>query len=203
MFQALSDLKNYLQADLCKFKDSWPFRPQFWKSLLHPRFLPVLLFRLAGFFHALNWGLPSKLSALSNQILFGCDIARGAQIQGGLFLPHPNGVVVGEYVRIGKNCILHQGVTLGTRGQEHEIDNPQIGHEVEIATGAKILGGVVLGDYARIGANAVVLGDVPAYGVAVGIPARVVRLRPEAPSAPEKAEEEKEVQKQWALLEPC
>ncbi|MGE3726014.1 MAG: serine O-acetyltransferase [Candidatus Sericytochromatia bacterium] len=180
MFQAFSTLRTNLKADLCKFKNSWPFAPLFWKSLLHPRFMPVLLFRLAGYFNQLHWSLPSKFFALANQILFGCDIARGAQIQGGLYLPHPNGVVIGEYVSVGKNCILHQGVTLGTRGEEHEIDNPHIGDEVEIATGAKILGGVFLGDYARIGANAVVLKDVPTYGVAVGIPARVVRLRPEA-----------------------
>lgn len=45
-----------------------------------------------------------------------------------------------------------------------------------IGTGAKILGPVTIGRWASIGANAVVLDDVPDYGVTVGIPARVVRI---------------------------
>ncbi|PIQ24171.1 serine acetyltransferase [bacterium (Candidatus Blackallbacteria) CG17_big_fil_post_rev_8_21_14_2_50_48_46] len=151
-----------------------------YKGLLHPRFAPVLLFRLASAFYALRLGVLSKFFALANQIVFGCDIARGAKIGGGLFLPHPNGVVIGAHVKIGRNCIIHQGVTLGARGEEHELANPIIGDQVEIATGAKILGGVHLDDYARIGANAVVLKDVPAYAVAVGIPARIVRQRADA-----------------------
>ncbi|AKU11732.1 serine O-acetyltransferase [Azoarcus sp. CIB] len=45
-----------------------------------------------------------------------------------------------------------------------------------IGSGAKILGPVKVGRFASIGANAVVLADVPDYGVAVGIPAKVVRI---------------------------
>ena len=41
--------------------------------------------------------------------------------------------------------------------------------------GAKILGSVTIGDGAVIGANAVVLDDVPAGALAVGIPARIMR----------------------------
>jgi serine O-acetyltransferase len=169
-----------LKADLCKFYDHWPFQGRMYKGLLHPRFTPVLLFRLASAFFSYRLGALAKCFALANQILFGCDIARGAQIGGGLYLPHPNGVVIGAHVRIGQNCIIHQGVTLGARGEEHDLANPIIGNQVEIATGAKILGGVHLGDYARIGANAVVLKDVPDYAVAVGIPARIVRQRADA-----------------------
>jgi len=119
----------------------------------------------------------AKLCSLANQILFGCDVARGAQIAGGLYLPHPNGIVIGEYVRIGRNCIIHQGVTLGARGEDHELSNPVILNEVEIGSGAKILGKLTIGKYARIGANAVVLESVPDKGIAVGIPAKVVGYR--------------------------
>lgn len=40
--------------------------------------------------------------------------------------------------------------------------------------GACVLGNVTLGDGCVVGANAVVLVDVPARGVAVGVPARVI-----------------------------
>jgi acetyltransferase-like isoleucine patch superfamily enzyme len=55
----------------------------------------------------------------------------------------------------------------------------------DIGVGAIILPGVRIGRGAQIGAGAVVTRDVPAYAVAAGNPARVLRMRPEAP--PERA----------------
>ncbi|MGK0255768.1 MAG: serine O-acetyltransferase [Arcobacteraceae bacterium] len=145
--------------------------------LLHPRVLPVLLVRISHLLTKYHLGILGKIIALLNQILFGCDIARGSKIDGGLYLPHPNGVVVGESAIIGKNCILHQGVTLGDRGELHKGDDPTIQDYVEIGTGAKILGAISIGRYARVGANSVVLHDVEAFGIAVGLPAKTISLR--------------------------
>jgi len=52
-----------------------------------------------------------------------------------------------------------------------------IGSDVWIGTGAMILSGVTVGDGAVIGARAVVTRDIPPYAIAVGCPARVVRMR--------------------------
>jgi acetyltransferase-like isoleucine patch superfamily enzyme len=52
-----------------------------------------------------------------------------------------------------------------------------IGNGVWIGAGAKILDGVEIGDHAVIGAAALVRKDVPAYAVAVGVPARIVSSR--------------------------
>jgi serine O-acetyltransferase len=97
-------------------------------------------------------------------------------IGGGLLLPHPNGVVIHPDAHIGPNCLVFQQVTIGT-GPVPGV--PRIGGHVDIGAGAKILGGVVIGDHAVIGANAVVVSDVPAGGVAIGVPA-ISRLPPPA-----------------------
>lgn len=52
-----------------------------------------------------------------------------------------------------------------------------IGNDVWIGREAKILPGVKIGDGAIVGAYAVVAKDIPAYCVAVGNPARVVKKR--------------------------
>jgi serine O-acetyltransferase len=143
--------------------------------------LPVLLFRVSSLFSKYHLGIIGKIIALVNQILFSCDIARNAKIEGGLYLPHPSGVVVGENVVIGKNCILHQGVTLGDRGECHEGSDPTLGDYIEVGTGAKVLGAIHLGDYALVGANAVVLQDVEPYGVVGGIPAKLLHIRDDKP----------------------
>ncbi|MBN1844586.1 MAG: acyltransferase [Sedimentisphaerales bacterium] len=56
--------------------------------------------------------------------------------------------------------------------------------DVWIGAGARILGGVRIGTGSVIGAGAVVTRDVPAYSLAVGVPARPIRSRrPGAPGA--------------------
>lgn len=52
-----------------------------------------------------------------------------------------------------------------------------IGHDVWIGHGAVILPGISIDDGAVIGAGAVVTGNVPAYGIVAGVPARLLRYR--------------------------
>lgn len=105
-------------------------------------------------------------------VVSGADIPLVSQIDGGLLLPHPNGVVIHPGAAIGPNCLIFQQVTLGNGGSKPGL--PVLGGHVDVGAGAKILGGVVIGDNARIGANAVVLQDVPAGATAVGVPARII-----------------------------
>lgn len=99
----------------------------------------------------------------------GADIPLNCRIDGGLLLPHPNGVVIHPDARVGPNCLIFQQVTLGTLASG---GSPVVGGHVDIGAGAKLLGQIVIGDHVKIGANAVVLADVPAGSVAVGAPAR-------------------------------
>ena len=52
-----------------------------------------------------------------------------------------------------------------------------VGNDVWIGTDAIIMGGVSIGNGAVIGAGAIVTKDIPAYAIAVGVPARVIRYR--------------------------
>ncbi|MDA8038181.1 MAG: hypothetical protein M0Z69_03370 [Actinomycetota bacterium] len=89
----------------------------------------------------------------------------------GLFIAHGQATTLAAE-RIGKNCYVHQDVTIGWDYRSGRA--PIVGDEVFIGAGAKILGAVTVGDGARVGANAVVLCDVPAGATAVGMPARVI-----------------------------
>jgi len=127
--------------------------------------------------------LAQKLAVLRHRFwsgIAGADIPLNTfGLGGGLLLPHPQGVVIHPDVEVGPNCLLMQQVTLGT-GPKPGV--PKLGGHVDVGAGAKILGGVVIGDHAVIGANAVVITDVPAHGLAVGVPA-VVRRRHNEPRA--------------------
>lgn len=104
----------------------------------------------------------------------GADIQVNSELGGGLMLPHPTGIVIHPCAKIGPNCLIFQGVTIGTARDEGGIA-PTIGGHVDIGAGAKILGSITIGDHAKIGANAVVLCDVPEGATAVGIPARILQ----------------------------
>jgi serine O-acetyltransferase len=103
-------------------------------------------------------------------VVTGTDIPITTRIEGGLIMPHPNGIVIHADSVLGPNCLLFQQVTIGTR---EGSGAPRIGGHVDIGAGARILGEVTIGDHVKIGANAVVVSDVPDHHVAVGIPARV------------------------------
>ena len=142
----------------------------FW---FNPRMAPVVLLRLSEFFHERRLGVLSKLFSMFNVVIFGLEVSPKVSIGGGLFLPHTVGTVLGA-ARIGDNCTIMQGVTLGATDTDLGFtasERPVIGNHVLIGAGAKVIGGVTVGDHAKIGANAVVLQDVPAHALAVGVPA--------------------------------
>jgi serine O-acetyltransferase len=104
--------------------------------------------------------------------LHGLELEIGANIGGGLYIAHPRGVVI-VAAKIGRNCSVIANVTVGMRN-EHAF--PEIGDDVFIGAGARVLGNIKIGNGAKIGANAVVIHDVPAGATVVGIPARVISI---------------------------
>ncbi|WP_304502305.1 serine acetyltransferase [Asticcacaulis sp. AND118] len=105
---------------------------------------------------------------------FACDFARRLTIGGGLFTPHPTGIVIGADVVIGRNVgIMHQ-VTIG-RGRPGSHTSPRIEDGVYLSPGVKVIGELTVGAGSMVGANAVVNRDIPANSVAVGVPARVIK----------------------------
>ena len=88
------------------------------------------------------------------------EIHPGAVIGKRLFIDHGFGVVIGETATIGDDVVIYHGVTLGATGKEKGKRHPNIGNNVLIGAGAKVLGNINVGDNVKIGANATVLKDV-------------------------------------------
>ena len=147
--------------------------------LFYPSLHAMLIHRLLTRpLYCIRLRLLARFFSHLNRFLTGVEIHPGAQIAGGLFIDHAMGVVIGETSRVGANCVMFHGVTLGGTGKQSDKRHPSIGNSVLLGTHATLLGPVQVGDHAKIGARAVVINrDVPAYCTVVGAPGKIVRQK--------------------------
>ena len=140
--------------------------------------------RVAYFFYKIKLKLLARIISQMARFFTGIEIHPAAKIEGGVFIDHGSGVVIGETAEVHKGTVIYQGVTLGGTGKEHGKRHPTIMENVTLSAGAKVLGGFTVGKGAKIGAGAVVLKEVPPYATVVGVPGRIVRIRtPESEDA--------------------
>jgi acetyltransferase-like isoleucine patch superfamily enzyme len=112
------------------------------------------------------------------EIQRGVRVGRGSRISSHTFLC--------EGVTIGENCFIGHGVMFANDLYDSDVPNTgdwslretHVGDHVRIGSNATLLP-VRIGDHAIVGAGAVVTVDVPAHGVVVGNPARLLRRRDE------------------------
>jgi acetyltransferase-like isoleucine patch superfamily enzyme len=115
------------------------------------------------------------------------DRAR-VRIGGGTFLNRGVMIAAVELVEIGEHCMLANGC-LVTDG-DHRFDDPdrpvpwqgftskgptRIGANAWLGANVVVTSGVTIGERCVIGANSVVTRDIPAFSIAAGAPAKVLR----------------------------
>jgi serine O-acetyltransferase len=174
-----SDLQA--KAQWCYASNTWP---AILKTLLTDGTAAMIWYRL------MQWSRRWRLLPLemlcnkANAICCNCIIGRGAEFGPAFVLIHSTGVVINGSVRGGEHVYIEHQVTIGA--ERHE--SPKLGDHVFLGAGAKVVGPVCIGSRSKIGANAVVLCDIPADATAVGIPAKVVRIRSTQPCREHPAE---------------
>lgn len=113
-----------------------------------------------------------KVLKLWSQIVTGIDLPCEVVLGRRFLMEHFGGIIISGDTEFGDDCIVRNGVTIGLR-RTQERGAPIFGNRVDIGTGAVIIGRIHVGDDVSIGANAVVLTDVPADSIAVGVPAKI------------------------------
>ena len=149
------------------------FGDEVWKFQLTLRRLEYYtnLFRTNPVLYFLAYSLVKyKYHSMSIKLNFSIPIN---VFDEGMSIPHYGTIVVSPNAKIGKNCRIHEGVTIGaTNGSAGAAI---IGDNVFIASGAKIIGEVYIADNVAIAANAVVTKSINEPGTTWGgVPARKI-----------------------------
>jgi serine O-acetyltransferase len=109
-----------------------------------------------------------------HEVVTGICLPAECEIGPGLYIGHFGPVIVHPRARLGANCNLSQGVTLGAKQSGAKAGAPTLGDRVYVGPNAVVIGAIQIGNDVAIGAGAVVLEDVPDRGVVVGNPGRLV-----------------------------
>lgn len=161
---------NNIKQDLETYKGDWT-QQGFWV---------MVVYRYGRWRYSIRCSTIRKLFSLVYKILykfvqiitgveFPCEVVVGKNFR----IDHFGDIIVSGFAEFGDNCVIRNGVTVGLR-RVNEPVAPKIGNNVDIGSGARVLGDITIGDNVAIGANAVVLQDIPPDSVAAGIPARVI-----------------------------
>lgn len=166
-----------LRSDLAAAKQNDPAARNKLEILLTYSGVHALMwYRLARFFRRIKLKLLARIVSQTGRFFTGIEIHPGAKIDGGVFIDHGAGVVIGETAEVKKGVVIYQGVTLGGTGKETGKRHPTVLEGAKIYAGAKVLGNITVGKNAVVAASAVVLKDVPDNATVVGIPAKPVRI---------------------------
>jgi len=90
---------------------------------------------------------------------------------------------IGSDVRIASHCVIlssthgHEDPATSIREQGIEKQATSIGDDVWLGAHVVVMGGITIGAHCVVGAGSVVTSDIPPFAVAVGAPARVIRMR--------------------------
>lgn len=174
-------LKSFIKACLELYEDAKNIKEKdpaanniLYVILMYQGFHSLVFHRIAHWFYKCHLFFLARLISQIARFFTGIEIHPGAKIGRRLFIDHGMGIVIGETATIGNDCTIYHGVTLGGTGKDKKKRHPDLGDNVLVGCGAKILGPIKIGDNVKIGANSVVLKDVPENITIVGIPGKEI-----------------------------
>lgn len=106
------------------------------------------------------------------------EISRKCEIGKGLYIGHPYGITINPAAKIGCNCNIHKGVTIGQENRGKREGTPVIGNEVWIGINSTIVGNITIGDDVLIAANTFVNCDIPSHSIVFGNPC-IIKTKPD------------------------
>jgi serine O-acetyltransferase len=107
--------------------------------ILYPGFHVLVFYRIAHFFYNHKLFFIARVISQIARFFTGIEIHPGAKIGRRLFIDHGMGIVIGETATVGNDCTIYHQVTLGGTGKDKYKRHPDVGDDVLIGAGSKVL----------------------------------------------------------------
>ena len=107
--------------------------------ILYPGFHILFFHRIAHFLYKKKLLFIARLISQLGRLFTGIEIHPGAKIGRRLFIDHGMGIVIGETTTIGNDCTIYHNATLGGTGKDKYKRHPDLGNNVMVGAGAKVL----------------------------------------------------------------
>ena len=134
----------------------------------------IFFHRIAHFLYKIKIPFLPKIIYYLQFLLFNSSVPPSVEIgKGTKFAYGGIGVVIHARAKIGNDCIIGQGITIGGKSKIYDV--PIIGNKVFISSGVRILGDIKIGSNVIIGANSVVVKNIESNNMVAGVPAKVIR----------------------------
>ncbi|PQL93080.1 serine O-acetyltransferase [Apibacter adventoris] len=167
--------RTIIQKDYYRIHGKWPGK-FICRGMIDPNFRYLYIFRKASKYRKKTvLGVFYRILLYHYQVKYGFQIYPGTNIGEGFYLGHWGTVIINPKVKIGKNCNIATGVTIGQTNRGDKKGVPILGDEVWIGTNAVIVGDIKIGSNVLIAPNSYVTRDVPDNSVVVGNLARVMQ----------------------------
>ena len=144
----------------------------------------LILFRACSFFNkngkfSILWWISLPLQIIYriySEVVLNIELRPSTKIGKNFCIDHGFGLVINDQTVIGDDCRIRHLVTIGCKIMHDgsQGKSPRIGNNVDIGSGAQIIGDINIGNNVMIGSGAVVVKDVPDGCKVVGNPSRLI-----------------------------
>ncbi|MBA4848948.1 serine acetyltransferase [Emticicia sp. BO119] len=147
----------------------------FLKGLMIPGFRYMYLHRKASKYKKYSIsGIFFALLLRRYSYKYGFQIPRYTQVGEGFYIGHFGTIVVNGRAKIGRNCNIAHGVTIGETFRGKLKGCPTIEDNVWIGTGSVVVGGITIGSNVLIAPNTYVNADIPCNSIVIGNPFKII-----------------------------
>jgi serine O-acetyltransferase len=147
----------------------------FLKGLTLPGFRYLFLLRKAAMYRRNSLpGIFYRLLLRKYSYKYGFQIPVSTQIGKGLYIGHFGTIIVNRRAKIGSNCNIGPGVTIGQENRGKRKGCPTIHDNVWIGINSVIVGNIEIGSNVLISPSSFVNFDVPENSIIIGNPGKII-----------------------------
>lgn len=166
---------EYVKSDYARFgKSKFSFFSFFKLFYLQPNFRYMFFFRVNNHFSKTHpFGFIGRIWIHFLKTKYGLQIYTKTKIGKGFLLNHYGNILINQGAKIGENCNVGQGVSIGNVSRGKLKGCPTIGNRVWIGPNAVVVGKITIGNDVLIAPLTYVNRDIPDRAVVSGNPCKI------------------------------